>query len=573
MLYLAEIQKQSKGFMSGKETKLKLLACQRNDQTWSIINGNETVELEESYDFGNGALVTIDLGVNRQLQSNPESASQKIIGILQGFTRLIEKTKNQEQEIEQWKESLTIQSEELSRREIEMEARLEQLEQIEEESERLEQQRQEIAHAQAEVEKIKAEFETKSQELAGAWAQLKGQQEDLEQQLQESKVLDEAQATQIREQLQTLSSALDSNNLIKDKLHLVFEAVNTQQGAVNPNWQKLEQYLQDVREKERELSECKARLEHSQQDLQLLTESLAETERQLRSEQKSLAVKQELSEFLNSQRQTYATVLEALDDSRVKSSGREGQKLDLKALENMPLPDLEKTVGELQKDLDRVARFVNDQEEELSWQCKAVEELEAKISEVNEFERLTLEQELADEKEAQKMLNQTLVGQRRSLKERYEILLQHIRILKRRQGIIDLEAESQGVDLEPIVQSLQQQQQTLAEQQEQLEREITTIAQNIERLEAEITEKTERQAQLKTELQQQQDKDRQLSIELTALKFKSEFGQENLQPLQNILDNLHKELEAIEGAIADYSQKNPILALDEVNRILQELTA
>ena len=126
MLYLAEIQKQSKGFMGGVETKLKLIACQRNDQSWNLL-GNESITVNEASDFGDGALIIVNLGVNRQLQGKIELASPKIIGVLKNFTRLLEKNQEQEQEINQWKESLSIQSEELSRRQIEMETRLEQV--------------------------------------------------------------------------------------------------------------------------------------------------------------------------------------------------------------------------------------------------------------------------------------------------------------------------------------------------------------------------------------------------------------------------------------------------------------
>ena len=47
MLYLAEIQKQNKGFMGGVETKLKLIACQRNDQSWSLVN-NEFITTDQA---------------------------------------------------------------------------------------------------------------------------------------------------------------------------------------------------------------------------------------------------------------------------------------------------------------------------------------------------------------------------------------------------------------------------------------------------------------------------------------------------------------------------------------------
>ena len=203
MLYLAEIQKQNKGFMGGVDTKLKLIACRRNDSSWSTVN-NESIEIDSSHDFGNGALVTVELDVNRKLQGKIEPASSKILTILKNFSRLLEKTQDQEQEIEQWRESLAIQSEELSRRQLEMETRLEQVEQMEQEFQQFEQQKQEIVAAKAEAEKIKAEFEAKSSELEGAWSQLRGQQQSLEEQLRQAQALDPTQANEIKQQLEAV---------------------------------------------------------------------------------------------------------------------------------------------------------------------------------------------------------------------------------------------------------------------------------------------------------------------------------------------------------------------------------
>ena len=67
MLYLAEIQKQSKGFMGGVETKLKLIACRRNDFSWSVVH-NESIDIDSNHDFGNGALVAVNLDVNRKIE-------------------------------------------------------------------------------------------------------------------------------------------------------------------------------------------------------------------------------------------------------------------------------------------------------------------------------------------------------------------------------------------------------------------------------------------------------------------------------------------------------------------------
>lgn len=557
--------------MGGVETKLKLLACQRNDQSWSIVNENEFLSIDNAGEFGEGALIVVNLGTNRQLQGKPELAAKRIIGILQGFSRLLEKTKTQEQEIEQWKESLTIQSEELSRREIEMENRLEQVEQMEEEFKEFEQQRQEIEQAKAEAEKIRAEFEIKSQELAGAWAQLKGQQQQLEEQIQQSKILDESTVAQIKSQLEILSLATTSTNSVKDKLQLAFAAIDDRQ-ANDPQWQQLGQSSQDIQQKQEELDRCQIQLNQNQQELDSLIVSVEETNQHLQVQQKSLGVRQELIEFLNSQIQAQDSMLQMLSGLDTDSD-RNGQKLDLNALENMPLPTLEATVENLKKDLEKVARFVSDQEEELGWQCKAVEELEAKISQVGEFERLTLEQELADEKEAKKMLDQTLVGQRRSLRERHNILLQHSRILKRRQGIIDFEDIGTEIDLEPIKQSVEGQKNQLDAKIAQINQEIREIEQKITELTSELQQQTLKKEQLETTIKQQQDLWQQLKIAVTELESNNNFYDCYLQPLQDTLNNIRQELSTIENFMAADAEPNPDRAINEIDRIIQELTA
>jgi chromosome segregation ATPase len=570
VLYLAEIQKQTKGFMGGVETKLKLLACQRNDQSWSIINENEFFTTDNAGEFGEGSLIVVNLGTNRQIQGKPELASKRILGVLQGFSRLLEKTKTQEQEIEQWKESLTIQSEELSRREIEMENRLEQVEQMEEEFKEFEQQREEIDLAKAEAEKIRVEFEAKSQELEGAWAQLKGQQQNLEAQIQQSKILDESTAAQIKSQLEILSVATTSTNSVRGKLQLAFEAIENQQ-ANNSQWQQLEERSQ-IQQKREELDRCQTQLSQDRQELDSLIPSVAESNRQLQAEQKSLEVKQELTQFLDSQIKIQGSMLQMLSGLD-GDSDKSGQKLDLNALENIPLPTLETTVENLKQDLEKVARFVSDQEEELGWQCKAVEELEAKIAGAGEFERLTLEQELADEKEAKKMLDQTLVGQRRSLKERHNILLQHSRILKRRQGIIDFENIGSQIDLEPLQQSLTAQKAELEAKKTQINQEIAELEQKISKLQAELEQQTSRKEQLEREITKQQDIWQQLKIAVAELESNSNFYDSYLQPLQNTLNNFRQELSTIEDWMAANGEPSPDCAINEIDRIIQELTA
>lgn len=557
--------------MGGVETKLKLIACQRNDQSWSIVS-NESITIEEANDFGDGALIVVDLGVNRQVQGDIELASQKIVGVLKNFSRLLEKTKDQEQEIGQWKESLAIQSEELSRRQIEMETRLEQVEQMEEEFKQFEQQREEIETAKAETEKVRAEFEAKSTELQGAWDQLRGQQQNLEEQLRQSKVLDEGQANNIKEQLAVLAATADSGSLLKNKLDLAAKAVKNHQEILQPHWQNLAQSSQDIQTQSQELENTASKLSEKKQQVQSLAASIVATEEQLGIEHKSLEVKQELTRFLHLQSESQNNMLEMLAGS--ESDSGSSPKLDLQELENMPLPNLEDMVENLKKDLEKVARFVNDQEEELGWQCKAVEELEAKIAQMGEFERLTLEQELEDELEAKKMLDQTLVGQRRSLKERHKVLLQHSRVLKRRQGIIDFDFESeiQEIDLKPIKQGLEEQQKKLQQQQQELAEEVTQIEQSIQQLESELEQQKSQKIELESAIAQQQDFWQELNINVVQLQSQIDFYEQQLQPLQDALDAINSEVSEMEQLIATYEESNPNHAVGEIERIIAELT-
>jgi chromosome segregation ATPase len=557
--------------MGGVETRLKLIACQRNDQSWSLVS-NETVTLDETSDFGDGALIVVNLGVNRQIQGKIELASQKIIGVLKNFSRLLEKTQEQEQEINQWKESLAIQSEELSRRQIEMETRLEQVEQMEEEFKQFEQQRLEIETAQAETEKIKAEFEAKSAELEGAWSQLRGQQQNLDEQLKQAKVIDQDQATEIKQNLAVISTSNDSINNLREKLVSAESAVQKQQQTLQFHWQNLTQNSENIIPLRQELEQIAAELSAKKDQKKSLQEKIYQAEQQLNVACKSLEVKQELTHFLNLQSDSQADILQILSGSESDADG--SSKIDLHELENMPLPSLETTVEALKKDLEKVARFVSDQEEELDWQCKAVDELEAKISAVGEFERLTLEQELADEKEAKKMLDQTLVGQRRSLKERHRVLLEHSRVLKRRQGIIDFDFESeiQNIDLTPIKKGIELQQQRLQQQQQELAAEVAQIEQNIQGLETELELQRTQKNQLEWEIGQQQDSWYELNLSIVQMQSQIDFYQQQLQPLQDNLDIINQQISEMEQLTSGGAENNPTEALSKIKQVIDELT-
>ncbi|MEL0593830.1 MAG: hypothetical protein U1O81_06130, partial [Planktothrix rubescens PR223] len=68
MLYLAEVQKQSNKFgLGGGRTELKLLACQRGENNWSAVSGDEVVLAEDATNF----LEQLQNLASRQSESDP----------------------------------------------------------------------------------------------------------------------------------------------------------------------------------------------------------------------------------------------------------------------------------------------------------------------------------------------------------------------------------------------------------------------------------------------------------------------------------------------------------------------
>jgi polysaccharide biosynthesis transport protein len=109
-------------------------------------------------------------------------------------------------------------------------------------------------------------------------------------------------------------------------------------------------------------------------------------------------------------------------------------------LEQMPLDQLQFTVEALQKDWLRSARLVREQEEELNLQSQTVREMHEKLQTAGEYhrhaasqyERLSLEVQLVDEEERKRLLDETLVGQRRRVLQQQEIVRHHLKILQQR---------------------------------------------------------------------------------------------------------------------------------------------
>ncbi|HIK26952.1 MAG: hypothetical protein N3E45_07905 [Oscillatoriaceae bacterium SKW80] len=134
MLYLALVQK--KGFLG--KTDLKLLACQKSEGTWAFLSGEEIIISTELQTPGEGVFVLVEISTNHQINSI-QNATNWVLELIQQY--LVEGLtpaflQQETKRVEQWRQSLTLQSQELSRRAIEIEARREQLQNLEEELKR-----------------------------------------------------------------------------------------------------------------------------------------------------------------------------------------------------------------------------------------------------------------------------------------------------------------------------------------------------------------------------------------------------------------------------------------------------
>ena len=526
MLYLAEVKKQTRGFIGGYKTELKLLACQHKDQTWSAIPGEDILTYDETNSLGEGALLLVNLSNNRQLQGNPELAGAEMVRQLQKISRLMERSKKDQEKIEQWKQSLTYQSEILNRQKMEMETRIEQIEQIEAEFEYLERKKQELETLKQQLNEQQRHLE-EGQINCNSYPNLSPEKQQF-----------------IRSLAERLANNHDRGNSPSQILHSTLESVQEQQTILNSCWQSLEEQKKAVENRQVANDEMLDYLEQRARELQTSRSALETAKIQLQIQETVLSQKQELFECLNLTLQTTDStqqmLLRLLQGEELDFDG----KVDLEALEKMPLEELESLVKNLQTDLKRWEIFVNDQEEELTLQCQTVEELEARMATIDQSERANLEEELAEEQEKKGMLAATLVGQRRNLQERQAIRSQHLKMLQRRQGILSPE-DAQKCSFEPLLILLADSYQNNLQESQRLAAEIKGLQEDLPKNRDTIDEQWSDLEQKTREFEEQERQWRDTNLALLRLKTQVQQYETFLQPVQDQLDQIRQKLEAI----------------------------
>lgn len=129
MLHLAQVIQTDPG---GK-VKLQLLAQQKAEHAWVVL-APEDCSLWYDADYHPGALVLLELSPTKQVQHISDATGWvlEIVGqyLSLGITPAI--LQEEVQRAEQWRQSLTLQSQELGRRALEVEARRDQIQELEE---------------------------------------------------------------------------------------------------------------------------------------------------------------------------------------------------------------------------------------------------------------------------------------------------------------------------------------------------------------------------------------------------------------------------------------------------------
>lgn len=187
MQYLAQVQKKE----SSHGVELRLIARQYSEYGWTLMPDQEVIPLDGDRSFGEGALLLVKLSETRQvLQAT--NARDWLLKIMQTFLSsgiTPEFLRNEAERAEQWRQDLTLKSQDLDRRALELEARREQIEQLEESLKREKKQMENLAVQYKEqnqaLDRREMELNAYQEELSRLAAELKLEKQQLEELLRQ----------------------------------------------------------------------------------------------------------------------------------------------------------------------------------------------------------------------------------------------------------------------------------------------------------------------------------------------------------------------------------------------------
>jgi chromosome segregation ATPase len=562
VLYLAEVNKKT-GFM-GNKTELKLLARQQSEQNWAMLPGEETIPAEIANEYNSGVLVLVELDSSQQVKKI-QDATRHLVGILKNFSRMREKFRTQEEEIEGWKQSLIYQSQELTRREVDIEARAEELQQLEAESHKIEEQRQEFEATRAQILELKEDIERDRAQLEEAWGRLRSAQQQLSQDQQSSALSDE----QVQE-LEDLTGRLEASLLSGEALHQPFQSIQgssaQQQAILQQFWDQMDQGRQELEHAQPDLERQAHELDQAWQQWHTELDRLHQLQMQVQLKQETLILKQTHQSLLSQQIQVQSDLEKRLHCLKDGISG--DFNVDIETLRNQPLEDLEATVQKLQQELTKLSHFVSDQEEELGLQQQTIDDIQARMAKASEYDRMNMAADLEEEHQNYRFLEETLQGQRQTLRDRSSIVKLHQDILNQRKGVVSDNDHTIERQVEPLLAKVAEQRQALEATLQPLEQELADLQKSFAQTQAQASELATVVEQTRINLENQSKALDQRRSDVGKLHGRVETIQQTLQPIQDHLNGWNESLTHFASPFESAAMQQQQVAQELKQRIL-----
>ncbi|MBM0741757.1 hypothetical protein JOY44_09010 [Phormidium sp. CLA17] len=160
MLCLAQVEIKD----SANRAELRILARQRSEYAWAIANEQDTLDCAQTTQYYQGSLVLVTLSDAHEILeiSDVKDWLLNIISTLLVTGVTPQFLQKESERAEQWRQNLTLQSQDLDRRVLELEARREQLEQLEE---TLKREKKQIESLAAQYREQNEELDRRSSEI------------------------------------------------------------------------------------------------------------------------------------------------------------------------------------------------------------------------------------------------------------------------------------------------------------------------------------------------------------------------------------------------------------------------
>ncbi len=555
MLYLAELNRPIVG-----NPNLQLLAKMQQD-SWQAVNEEPIpVDRGTAGNLRDGVLVLAEIGAGRKV-SRVNEAARQLVTYLQNYSRLQDKSRSQEEEIETWKKSLTFQSQELNRREMELESQEEEIQRLFEEYKRVEEDRKNLEIKQEEIAALEANLVEQQRAMGKQREEIQQQQHALQALLTESQRsrLSEAEAQQLQTLFEQLHHKVEQFSDPQTRLQPLQDQVSQQQQQFQAAEEKLAQDRQLAQQQQEEvehaLAEWQRRRQHWLNSLAALDQARAE----IRAQEISLSLRQgqldqilgqlQLQDQINQMTHNLVGEYEFIVASGVEAKPQEPE---------MSLAELQAYVNTLRQKYEQRSGQVNQQLAELEQNRQTLRELQERLPTVSLDERMDIEMDIDYAQSACQALEQTVLPQQENIQREYEELMREEARLARMLG------EDRGdtpslptVDIGPILAQLEEQWQRLDQEKQRLE-----VDQ--EQLNAHL------QAQQEALQRQQQESEqqwRQLLEEETSLKSR-------LQATAEAWGRIHQHQDQLQQAQAQWQQIHQYLeqAMQELASLTEVVT-